>query len=126
MKPAYNGYPIKRTTFNSRHFFGDRLNYSQTLISKPLCSGHHEYGMRDLTWKNLYIVKRAEKKINETKLDFHKTLYFRDLETIRSCSFSTFFRLFFDSVTSLYVISNVETLKLALCKQTNISRYPVK
>ena len=38
--------------------------------------------------------EKGRKKINETKLDFHKTFYFRDLETIRSCSFRLFSTLF--------------------------------
>ena len=87
--------------YQSEQFFGKRLNYSQTLILKPLYSGQFwgylsivdtffESGIEVLIWKNLYIVNRAEKKnMKRIKLNFDKFLYFRILKALHSCSFLT-------------------------------------
>ena len=58
-----------------------KLLYSRHLF---IADTSFESGMKVLTWKNLYILDRAEKIKKRINLDFDKFLYFRHLE-----SFST-------------------------------------
>ena len=55
------------------------------LCSEHLCIADtlFEYGIKFLTWKNLYIANMTE-KMKRIKLDFDEFLYFRHLETFHS------------------------------------------
>ena len=77
--------------------------------------------MKVLTWKDLYIVSREEKKIKLKKLDLDKFLDFRHLETLHSSSFSTVSNFFYNQ--SMAFAGLRKWYLMTTCKQTKISSF---
>ena len=88
---------LQLSLFIADTFSGNRLNYGQTLISKPLSCGHRfRFQTESFDLEKPLHSGQGRKKMKKIKLDFDKFLYSRHLETLQSSSFSTVSNFYFN------------------------------